>query len=114
MPLSEALDAVVAMAEQLKTDETTRLNGRKVKLEEPVTLEIEMESGKKGAELEFEIKWPKEGKDPRRSAGKGRWLFLGAMAAAIGATAFFVTKKVRGSDKDADQMMESGREGLAL
>lgn len=93
MPLSEALDEIVATAQQLKAEDTAKINGQKLNLDSPVLLEIESESKKGKGELEFEIKWPVEDKKAAKAAeaekkprGRGRKLLIGAaLIAAIGA-----------------------------
>ena len=57
MPLGEALDEIESTVQRLKKEGAARANGYEVKLDEPVTLEIETEAAKGKAELEFDIKW---------------------------------------------------------
>jgi hypothetical protein len=111
MPLLEALDEIASEVQRLKSDGSARLNGQEIKMDEPVLLEIEKESSKKGAELEFEIKWPaKKGRGKAASlSGEGaprrrirrRWLALGALA-AIGAGAMLVARRRHGSSEDEE------------
>jgi hypothetical protein len=111
MPLLEALDEIASEVQQLKREGSARLNGKEIKLDEPVMLEIEKESGRKGAELEFEIKWPAkkmrgasaslsaDGTPKRRI--RRRYLALGALA-ALGAGALLVARRRRSSDEDEE------------
>jgi hypothetical protein len=112
MPLLEALDEIASEVQQLKREGSARLNGHEIKMDDPVMLEIEKESGKKGAELEFEIKWPVKkarGKAAASLSADGapkrrirrRYLALGALA-ALGAGALLVARRRRSSDEDEE------------
>lgn len=99
MPLGEALDEIESTVQRLKKEGAARANGYEVKLDEPVTLEIETEAEKGKAELEFEIKW--EAGKKRRG---GRPLLLGALAAgAIGAAAFMVMRRRRQGEAEEEE-----------
>jgi hypothetical protein len=100
MPLGEALDEIGSTVQRLKKEGAARANGHEVKLDEPVTLEIETEAAKGKAELEFEIKWQAKGKKGRR----GGRLLLGALAAgAIAAAALTVMRRRRQSEAEEDE-----------
>jgi hypothetical protein len=112
MPLAQALDEIASEVQRLKNDGSARMNGHEIKMDEPVTLEIEKESKKKGAELEFEIKWPAKkaskaamsaaGEEKPRRRIRRRWLALGALA-ALGAGALLVARRRHGSEDDEDE-----------
>ena len=100
MPLGEALDEIESTVQRLKKEGAARANGYEVKLDEPVTLEIESEAEKGKAELDFEIKWQPKGK---KSRGGSR-LLLGVLAAgAIGAAALTVMRRRRQSEPEEDE-----------
>jgi hypothetical protein len=111
MPLLEALDEIASEVQRLKDDGSARLNGQEIQMDEPVMLEIEKEAGKKGAELEFDIKWPaKKGSSaalmssprPSRRLMRRRWLLLG-LGAALAAGALVLARRQRGmGDEDEE------------
>jgi hypothetical protein len=96
MPLGEALEEISTAAQAIKSG-SVLVADREIALDEPVTLEIETESSKKSAELEFEIKWPAEkskaGGNGAKGGGRWPWLLVAAMGIAAGAAAFVVTRK---------------------
>jgi hypothetical protein len=99
MPLGQALDEIASTVERVKKDGAARANGYEVKLDEPVTLEIETEAEKGKAELEFEIKWQAE----KKGRG-GRRLIVGALAgAAIGAAALAAMRRRRQSGAEEEE-----------
>jgi hypothetical protein len=99
MPLGEALDEIGSTVQRLKKEGAARANGYEVKLDEPVTLEIETEAAKGKAELEFEIKW-QAGKKRRR----GGRVLLGVLAAgAIGAAALTVMRRRGQSEAEEEE-----------
>ena len=94
MPLSEALEEISTVVQRLKGNGSAKVNGHEIGLDDKVTLEIESESGKKGGELEFEIKWPPEkSKAKVRKGGKRRWLFWGLMGAGLAAGAVAMARR---------------------
>lgn len=56
VPLSEALDGISAMVEQLRSS-TLSVGDRQIQPADHVSYELEIESGDDGFEIEFEIKW---------------------------------------------------------
>jgi hypothetical protein len=72
MPLAEALEQISSTVQRLKEEGAARANGSEVRLDDPVTLEIETESRKGKGELEFEIKWPTEVEAGRQGKREGR------------------------------------------
>jgi hypothetical protein len=54
--LSEALDGISAMIEQLRSS-TISVGDRTIEASDRVAYEFEIESGDEGFEIEFEIKW---------------------------------------------------------
>jgi hypothetical protein len=112
MPLLEALDEIASEVQRLKDDGSARVNGQEIPMDEPVMLQIEKESGKKGAELEFDIKWPaKKGSSAalmatapssRRRLFRRRWLLLG-LGAALAAGAVVVARRQRGMSDEDDE-----------
>lgn len=100
VPLSQALDEISTMVERLRKDSPARLDGYEIEPGDEVTLEIETESGKKGGELEFEIKWQK-GK--ARSRGRRRWFVWVLVGAAFGAGALiFARQRNRRNEYDQE------------
>ena len=106
MPLSDALEEIATIARESMGEGSARVDGKEIKLGDPVTLEIETESGKKGGELEFEIKWPTKkamGEREESKGGRGRlMLFLAVLGIAAGAAAVIFSRRMRGSLDDGD------------
>src|SRR5207302_3792140 len=58
LPLGEALDEIASVAQGLKASgDAVEVDGRRFKLDDRVTLEIEFEAKDGKTELEFEVKW---------------------------------------------------------
>jgi hypothetical protein len=112
MPLADALDEIAMVVEGLKENGSAKLDGRELKLDEPVTLEIESEAGKKKAELEFEIKWPAKKSAAMSADGtpkrrvRRRYIALGAVAAVMGAAALIAAQRRRmaGNEDEEDEI----------
>jgi hypothetical protein len=107
MPLSDALEEIATIARESMGEGSARVDGKEIKLGDPVTLEIESESGKKGGELEIEIKWPTKKamgeQEESKGGGKGRlMLFLALLGIAAGAAAVIFSRRMRGSPDDGD------------
>lgn len=101
MPLSEALEEIASAAKRLQEEGAARVNGHEIKLDEPVTLEIETEAGKKSAELEFEIKWAKGKSKARKRGGGRRRLLLAVTGLALVAGAVAVMRRrQRGGEEE--------------
>jgi len=92
MQMSEALEEISTAVQRLKGNGSARVNGHEIALDDPVTLEIETESGKKSAELEFEIKWA-AGTARRKQGGGRRRLLLAVTGVALAAGAIAVSRR---------------------
>jgi hypothetical protein len=99
MTLVEALDEIASISEEIRSSGAATLDGRQFALEHPVVLEIESESGKKKAELEFEIKFRQEPaevspgeEEPHRG---GRAGFVVVLLAAVAVVAGLFTLRRR-------------------
>ena len=104
MPMSEALEEISTAVQRLKDNGSARVNGHEIAMDDPVTLEIETESGKKNAELEFEIKWS-AGKARRKKGGGRRRLLLAVTGVALAAGAIAVARRRnRQGDEDEDEV----------
>jgi hypothetical protein len=109
MPLSDALEEISTVVQNLKGNGSAKVNGHEIGLDDRVTLEIESESSKKGGELEFEIKWPPEKSKSKGKAkavngkakgGKRRWFVWALTGAVLGGAALYAAKKRRGSSEE--------------
>lgn len=104
MTLSQALDEIGSVSQEIRSRGAAVVDGRPFALHEPVTLEIESEAGKKEAELEFEIKFqptaPEAGGNGRRRRGRSPLLIGVASAAALGAAVFAWRRSHRGENED--------------
>ncbi len=58
IPLTEAVEGLSALLQQIKATGVARVAGHEVKLGGPVALEVEAELDEEEGELEFELKWP--------------------------------------------------------
>ena len=103
MPLAEALDEISTVVQGLKGDGAARVNGHEIGLDDQVTLEIETESGKKNAELEFEIKWAKD-KARKKKGGGRRRLLLAVTGVALAAGAIAVAKRRNRGAEEEDEL----------
>lgn len=92
MPLSEALEEISTTVQRLKGEGAARVNGHEIGMDDRVTLEIETESDKKNAELEFEIKWAKGKARGKKGGARGR-LLLAATGLAVGAAAVAMMRR---------------------
>jgi hypothetical protein len=102
MPLSEALDEISTLVQGLKGNGSAQVNGHEIELDDQVTLEIETESGKKNAELEFDIKWAR-GKAKRKKGGGRSRLMLAATGLAVGAAAVaMMRRRSRGGEMEEE------------
>lgn len=107
MTLAQALAEIDSVSQEIRARGTAVVDGREFKLDEPVTLEIESEAGKKKAELEFEIKFKppsvphaKAHKPARR--GRAR-LFLGAASAAVLVAAVIASRRRRRAEEEGEE-----------
>jgi hypothetical protein len=110
MPLVEALDEIASEVQQLKEDGSARLNGQEIGMDAPVTLEIEKEAGKKGGEMEFDIKWPAKGSagaDKPKRRIRRRWLLLGALAAVAAGAAVAVRRRRNQALDEEEDLVEA-------
>ena len=112
--LGTALEEISSVVEGFKESGAAKVNGHEIKLDEPVTLEIEMESKKNRGELEFEIKWPREKRSSKDKEGaekngheaapkkgkRGRVLLGIVTGAALGAAAFTLLRNRRQIEDD--------------
>jgi len=103
MPMSEALEEISTAVQRMKGDGAARVNGHEIALDDPVTLEIETESGKKSAELEFEIKWA-AGKARRKKSGGRRRLLLAVTGVALAAGAIAVARRRNRGGEEEDEV----------
>ena len=103
MPMSEALEEISTAVQRLKGNGSARVNGHEIALDDPVTLEIETESGKKSAELEFEIKWA-AGKAKRKRGGGRRRLLLAVTGMALAAGAIAVARRRNRGGEEEDEV----------
>ena len=103
MPMSEALEEISTAVQRMKGDGSARVNGHDSALDDPVTLEIETESGKKSAELEFEIKWA-AGKARRKKGGGRRRLLLAVTCVALAAGAIAVARRRNRGGEEEDEV----------
>lgn len=108
MTLAQALEEIDSATQEIKSRGAAVVDGREFNLDEPVTLEIESEAGKKKAELEFEIKFTpagqSEAREEKRAPRRGRrrlGLIIGAASAAAIATALIVSRR-RGRGEDEE------------
>jgi hypothetical protein len=104
MPMSDALEEISTAVQRMKGDGSARVNGHEIALDDQVTLEIETESGKKNAELEFEIKWS-AGKAKRKKGGGRRRLLLAVTGVALAAGAIAVARRrTRGGEDEEHEV----------
>ena len=105
MPLAEALEQISSTVQRLKEEGAARANGSEVKLDDPVTLEIETESKKGKGELEFEIKWPlgkskPGGKERGKGGGRRRLFFVAVTGMALGGVALAMMRRRHRSEEE--------------
>jgi hypothetical protein len=99
MPLVEALDEIAAVVQGLKGDGAAKVDGHEIGLDDRVMLEIETESGKKNAELDFDIKWAKNKAKGKRGGGK-TLLALALTGAAVGAGAMIMARRRKSAENE--------------
>jgi hypothetical protein len=104
MPLAEALDQIAEVVQGLKGDGAAKVNGHEIGLDDRVMLEIETESGKKNAELDFEIKWAKN-KAKAKRGGRKTLLALALTGAAVGAGAMIMARRRKSNGDEFDEEM---------